>query len=219
MSLSCPIAISKQADLLCLKGNVQESIEVCKNGLQQFPSSLILTLFLAKNYMKQGDWADAEEHYLQIVKRDARALGAWKGLYTVYQELGDRKQLYAASQAITELTSFEAEYALDKTEIQENQGAVEEPVPTAKPLPHEAPVEPLEAVEPQKGQTEQQQKESVGVTSDVATRTLAEIYLRQGLQKEALEIYIQLQSQDPNNVEIQDRIQDIQETIKENSFH
>lgn len=62
---------------------------------------------------------------------------------------------------------------------------------------------------------EEGQSENVSAPSNVATVTLAEIYFKQGLHQQSLDIYRKLLERDPDNLEIQERIEQITTSISE----
>ncbi|MBL8025839.1 MAG: tetratricopeptide repeat protein [Fibrobacteres bacterium] len=62
--------------------------------------------------------------------------------------------------------------------------------------------------------TEKAKKPSVKVVSNVATMSLADIYLRQGHKEQALTVYKKLLKQDPANQDLKDRIQTLKEEME-----
>ncbi len=79
--------------------------------------------------------------------------------------------------------------------------------------------EPLRKKEPRKSakkgnQHEKQKKPSVKVVSNVATMSLAEIYMRQGHREQALTVYKKLLKQDPENTDLKERIKSLKIEIE-----
>jgi tetratricopeptide (TPR) repeat protein len=67
-----------------------------------------------------------------------------------------------------------------------------------------------------KKKVEKIKKPSVKVVSNVATMSLADIYLRQGHKEQALTVFKKLLKQDPANQDLKDRIQTLKEDLENN---
>jgi tetratricopeptide (TPR) repeat protein len=198
-------------------GHTRKVIQQCVRALQHHPEDLSLRLILAEAYFEEGLLSQAEAEletaafqmdryastYLlqagiyRTQKRNEEALRSLK-LYLAHRPQ-DEKALDLLKDLATPEAAPPAETAPVQEEILE-PAVVEAPEPPAL-----KPVEPLALEEEEKPEFGLEEE----ALSEIATPTLAEVYVNQGEIQEALSIYEKVVARNPEDQASMTRIEEL----------
>lgn len=168
-------------------GLAEEALAVVRRGTEanpQFPPGYVM---LGRLLAEKGDLEGALRAYEKAISLDADCLPALKGLARVCFRQGDRDRTRAL---LEEAARLKPE---DEAVRQMLSFFAEKP---ASPPSDEPPLPPGGAADP------------------IATPTLAEIYLKQGLPHRAVQVYRDLLQADAGNLGLRRKMEELEERIR-----
>lgn len=175
-------------------GKLDEAIGILEEGIKKHSNYASGYLSLGRCYMDKAEDDKAAEHLKKTVSFSPDNILAHRLLAEIYKKRNDEKSLIDTYKTLLKLSPNDEEA---KTYL-ESKGLIEKPqtdqgsfvdVPLNTPKQENKP----EVVPESKNREEQ------GKSLEFYTMTLAEIYLKQGLKKEAKEIYEVLCRANPSN--------------------
>ncbi len=199
-------------------GHTRTVIQECIRALRNHPDDLSLRLILAEAYVGEGLFSQAEaEIQTALAQLDRYASAYWlqseiyrnqkrneEALRSLKTYLALRPQDERALDLLKEMEIPEAAPATEVAPIQEE---ITEPMTaetTESPVPKG--IEPLE-VEAEKPELRFDEE----VLSEIATPTLAEVYVNQGQIQEAVRIYERVIAQNPKDQASVMRLQELRD--------
>jgi tetratricopeptide (TPR) repeat protein len=202
-------------------GHTRKVIQECLRALQHHPDDLPLRLILAEAYFDEGLFSQAEAEIEKVTSRMDRYASAYRLQAEIYrtQKRGDeaihslktylalRPQDAAALDLLKEMEIPQGAPAPEAAPVQEE---IAEPAPgiaVEPPAPEET--EPL-AVEKERPEFPLEEE----VLSEIATPTLAEVYVNQGQLQEAISIYEKVIAQNPEDRASVTRVQELRTMLE-----
>jgi tetratricopeptide (TPR) repeat protein len=202
-------------------GHTRKVIQECLRALQHHPDDLPLRLILAEAYFDEGLFSQAEAEIEKVTSRMDRYASAYRLQAEIYrtQKRGDeaihslktylalRPQDAAALDLLKEMEIPQGAPAPEAAPVQEE---IAEPAPgiaVEPPAPEET--EPL-AVEKERPEFPLEEE----VLSEIATPTLAEVYVNQGQLQEAISIYEKVVAQNPEDRASVTRVQELRTMLE-----
>jgi tetratricopeptide (TPR) repeat protein len=202
-------------------GHTRKVIQECIKALQHHPDDLPLRLTLAEAYFEEGLFSHAEAELERAISQMDRYASAYRLQAEIYRAqkrnaealrslriyLALRPQDEKALDLLKELDIPQAAPAPEAEPIQE------EPTEPPPVKPEEAPV--LTAIKPLEIETERPElRFEEEALSEIATPTLAEVYVHQGQFQEAISIYEKVIAQNPEDEASLSRIQALRATLE-----
>jgi tetratricopeptide (TPR) repeat protein len=197
-------------------GHTRTVIQECIRALQNHPDDLSLRLILAEAYVGEGLFSQAEaEIQTALAQLDRYASAYWlqseiyrsqkrneEALRSLKTYLALRPQDERALDLLKEMEIPEAAPAPEVAPIQEE---------TLEPVTAEATEAPvLKGIEPLEVETEKPElRFEEEVLSEIATPTLAEVYVNQGQIQEAVRIYERVIAKNPEDQASVRRVQEL----------
>jgi len=201
-------------------GHTRTVIQECIRALQNHPDDLPLRLILAEAYVEEGLFSQAEAE----IQRAVSQLDRYASAYWLQSEIYRNQKRNA--EALRSLKTYLAlrpqdERALDLLKEME--------IPEAAPAPEVVPIqkeftEPLAAeemeapalkgIEPLEVEAEEPElRFEEEVLSEIATPTLAEVYVNQGQIQEAVRVYERVIAQNPEDQTSIVRVQELKDML------
>lgn len=178
-------------------GMLDDARQVIEKGLTLFPDFSPAHIVLGRILCQQGEYAESEVAFQKALDFDSESLAALVGFSRLLILLGREEHarelllkarpLSPADPIINKLLLSLPEESLDSED--QVTAVTEEEVPVAEEISEERSEKPL-----------------------LASSTLAELYLKQGLSQQALDIYHQLSAEDPNNLVLRRKIRDLEDS-------
>jgi tetratricopeptide (TPR) repeat protein len=198
-------------------GHPRKVIQECIRALQHRPEDLPLRLILAEAYFEEGLLSQAEAELETAISRMDRYASAYLLQAELYRNqrrteealrslniyLAHRPQDEKALDLLRDLGTPEAAPPAETATVQEE--ILEPPVVEAPEPPALRPVEPLALEEEEKPELGLEEE----VLHEIATPTLAEVYVNQGEIQEALSIYEKVVAQNPEDQASMTRIEEL----------
>jgi tetratricopeptide (TPR) repeat protein len=196
-------------------GHTRSVIQECIRALRNHPDDLSLRLILAEAYVEESLFSQAEaEIQTAVSKLDRYASAYWlqseiyrhqnrneEALRSIKTYLALRPQEKRALDLLKEMEIPEAAPPLEVAQIQEE-------VTEAAEAPVLKGIEPLD-VETEKPELRVEEE----LLSEIATPTLAEVYVNQGQIQEAVRIYEKVIAQNPEDQASVMRIQELRDRL------
>ena len=182
---SCYNLFSKQVSKLLQEGEYVKALNLSLDGVELFPNYIPGRLTLSNCYVWIKDWNNAIDNFNKTLKIDNQCIGALRGLLKIYKSQNNEKDLLKISSAIYQLDPYDKQVEKDINLLSNKVKDRNEK--TSKLVAY-------------------QKDEDL---SNVATPTLAKIYLKQGLKKEAYKIYEELYKKNPQKKEFYEKMQEI----------
>jgi tetratricopeptide (TPR) repeat protein len=190
-------------------GHNRKVIRECIRALQHHPEDLPLRLILAEAYFEEGLLSQAEAEIATATSRMDRYASAYRLQAEIYRAqkrkdealcslmtyLALRPQDERAQDLLSEMENAAAQAHQDTAELVALE-AKETPAPTI--------VEPLSL-----GAEKPEFRFDEEVLSEIATPTLAEVYVNQGQLQEAISIYERVITQNPEDEASVTRVQEL----------
>jgi len=185
------------------EGNPGKVIQECIRALQIYPQDPFLRRLLAESYLEAGFLSQAEMELERLTSQIDEQASLYKQLADIY-----RKQR-RGEDAIRSLRIYlahrpEDHEALDIFEALHARPAVTEETPAAQIMEaaHEETPEPL--------REEKAELPEEATVPEIATPTLAEVYVSQGDIEEALKIYHKVIARNPQDERSQQRVNELE---------
>jgi tetratricopeptide (TPR) repeat protein len=199
-------------------GHTRTVIQECIRALQNHPDDLSLRLILAEAYVEEGLFSQAEAEIQTTVSQLDRYASAYRLQSEIYRNQKRKEEAlrslktYLAlrpqdERALDLLKEMEIPEAAPAPEVATIQEEITEPIAaetTESPVPNG--IEPLE-VEAEKPELRLDEE----VLSEIATPTLAEVYVNQGQIQEAVRIYEKVIAQNPGDQASVTRLQELRD--------
>lgn len=184
------------------KGNAKKLLQECLQAVRIYPQDPYLRRLLAESYSEAGFFSLAEAELKEVTAR-------MDELVPVYKLLSD---LYREQDRVEEAIGFLRIYLAHRP--QDHQALdVFESLHTPAPL-KEAPLaevgEPALGEAPQTAFQQQDQVHDETAFAEIATPTLAEVYVNQGEIAEALAIYEKVLTRNPQDERSRQRLEELQ---------
>jgi tetratricopeptide (TPR) repeat protein len=205
-------------------GQTRKVIQECIRALRHHPDDLRLRLILAEACFEEGLLSQAEAEIETVTSQLDRYASAYRLQAEIYGAQKRREEALCSLKTYLALRPQDekALALLKEMEIPEAAPAPEAvpaPEETAEPAPVKAeetrafePVEPL-SVEEEKSELKFDEE----VLSEIATPTLAEVYVHQGQIREALSIYEKVIAQNPADQASMTRMEDLRTLLEAES--
>jgi predicted Zn-dependent protease len=167
-------------------GQLEQVVQGCKKALRLFPQDIQVRQLLAETYFEMGQGVQAEEEMKKVSDQIGMFMAAYKSQARIFHSQG---KMDRAAQALKL-------YLIYHSEDQEARRLMTSIEPDQEMGPM---IETADEVEPssKKGLLE------------IATPTLAEIYFDQGQLLEAIQIYEEVVSQNPEDTHSKQRLDDL----------
>ncbi len=184
-------------------GMLDDARQVVESGLEYQPEFGPAHIVLARIRCQQGDYVGSDSSFVRALELDPVSLAGLVGYARLNILLGREAQ---ARELLLEAR-------------QQNPAD-----PVINKLLLSLPAEPPQVKESVSVEKEQQddsglqvereeQDEPAEMQTSLVSPTLADLYLKQGLEKQALQMYRQLSAQEPNNLVLRRQIRDLDEKI------
>ena len=225
------ILFARLADGLLLQGDVTRAIEVCRQGLRYRPSYVAGHVVMGKCHLAAGHYEEARLEFQKVLQLDADHLAALWYLGKIDLHLGWEDLA---------LKHFELAYALDPfspelvEQIRDLKG--EDDFPSEQVVDLAEPTESTKSVEPVEQDTDKdpgnvlvvsapsqedfdalvsapKEKAKSAEEISIATATLAELYVGQGLIREAVAVLEQVVGREPDNEKAIARIDELRTSL------
>jgi tetratricopeptide (TPR) repeat protein len=157
-------------------GRIEEAIATCQAGLRHHPHFLSGQLVLARCWHDRGELDLASAGFREVLRGEPGNAVALRALGEIARERGDREEAAGWFRQALEADPGDEELRARLESLAPAPGAA----PRAASVPSPA--------------------------AEIATVTLAEVYLEQGLHERALSVYRRVLAADPANAGVQDRV-------------
>lgn len=180
--------------------NPERAIEILTERLSAYPDYTSARMALAEAYYTTERMDDAKKECLSVLTSNPDNLSAYKLLINIFLAENNKEE---ADKLIEKLKDLDP----DDTRIQEFISSLEASLqkPPAQEKPEEIKREAFEEAEEEPGEPGEGQEEEKP-KKDISTKTLAQIYEKQGLISRALETYKKILEDDPENELIVEKI-------------
>ena len=205
-------AFAPLADAYRRAGDFRQAVEILRDGLERHPDFLSGHVVAAQLYFEKGLLEEAELATRRAVELDGDNELAWELLAGVLEGKGDleggreirtRLAPEPEPEAVMELAALAPEPAPEPEPVMELAELAPEPAPEPEPVME------LEALAPEAANAQDDEElpsDDVSEETPMVTRTMAELYERQGLTDRALDVYRQLLGRDPDNADLLARV-------------
>lgn len=190
-------------------GHNRKVIRECIRALQHHPEDLPLRLILAEAYFQEGLLAQAEAEIDTATSRMDRYASAYRLQAEIYRAQKRKDEALCSLKTYLALRPQD-ERAQDLLREMENETAQAHEDTAELAVLEERETPDLEIVEPPSLAAEKPElRFDEDVLSEIATPTLAEVYVNQGQIQEALNIYERVIAQDPDDEASVKRVQEL----------
>lgn len=190
-------------------GHNRKVIRECIRALQHHPEDLPLRLILAEAYFEEGLLSQAEAEIGTATSRMDRYASAYRLQADIYRAQKRKDEALCSLKTYLALRPQD-ERAQDLLREMENETAQAHEDTAELAVLEERETPDLEIVEPPSLAAEKPElRFDEDVLSEIATPTLAEVYVNQGQIQEALNIYERVIAQDPDDEASVKRVQEL----------
>jgi tetratricopeptide (TPR) repeat protein len=227
-AVECAPGFARRAESLHLRGETAEAMRLLKKGVARFPADLTARLVLARLCRDCGYHDEARDWLASVLNLDAECPAALLQLAELLDRGGEglgqslRSRLQAqepwdpwygsedsvAASAVRapKTETLPEEIPLVPTAILREAN----PASTIRPEPRVVREVPVQHFTFPVREEEEEPEIEENSAPHVATVTLAEIYLQQGLKEQAAQIYRQLLERQPGDDSVRRRLQEIE---------
>ena len=207
------------------EGELRKVIQACVRALDMYPSDIRIRKLLAEAFLEAGFLSQAEEEMQKVTRQITELATIFKRKAEVLakqqrsEEALEAAQTYLAhypdDQDALRLLEDVSPPEEDSVEAPPEEPEEAETMPEeAEPIPETYP-EPPEDVEAQTAPSEitpllAEEEEPQTPSPDIATPTLAEVYVDQGQIEEAIKTYERVLEQNPDDEQSRERLQELQ---------
>ena len=202
-------------------GHIRAVIQECIRALQNHPDDLSLRLILAEAYVEEGLFSHAEAELETATSQMDRYASAYRLQAEIYHAQKRNDEALRSLRIYLSLRPQD-ERALDLLKALDIPQAA--PAPEMAPIEEEIPEPPavkteetsvLRAIEPPETEAEKPElRFEDEVLSEIATPTLAEVYVHQGQIQEAIGIYEKVIAQHPEDEASLSRVQALRAMVQ-----
>jgi tetratricopeptide (TPR) repeat protein len=203
-------------------GMYDEAIDVLIKGIERQPGYMSAHVSLGKIYIERDMLKEAKAEFEQVVGAIPDNLYAHKKLAEIYRDLGETDKAVEEFKMVLELNPTDEWAAINladiKGEPKPHLEAQESTIEEEETILAESEV--LSEIEEEKPEVpvSEEIKEGVEETRDVSQPTLspsdADQYILQGKYMEAMNIYRNLLSIEPDNMQVMQRIEELKTLLK-----
>lgn len=196
-------------------GMLDDARKVIEKGLHDHPDFSPAHIVRARILCQQGEFQQSEIAFKKALELDATSLAALVGYARLFILLGqeenarplllDAREISPADPVINKLL-----LSLPESPVASESGAAKEEESTAS-----SEAEAVAEVSPSKVEEVEEPEKESPETVPLASSTLADLYLRQGLTGQALDMYRRLLADDPDNLDLRRKIRGIEEQSTE----
>ncbi len=197
-------------------GMLDDARQVAESGLEYHADFTPAHIVLARILCQQGDYPGSARHFERALALDEINLAALVGYARLNIITGTESR---ARELLLEARKHSpADPVINKLllslpeESPPAESIVSEPAAEAA-AEAEAVVTEAETTKSQAEPDAEAEEEADSTSPALASATLADLYLKQGLEGQALEMYRQLSAQDPNNLALRRKIRDLEEML------
>jgi len=198
-------------------GRTDESRVVFEKALSLDPDNAIVLRQLGDISRQKGDTAEARHWYSRALEADPhdREIAAYIAELTepLTEDAIAEAVAPADSQPVEILPEATKEDEVPPVEVEAQPPAIDVEVPTEPSKEPEVSVVESEASEPAEDEGELAPL-PLATGSPFVTRTMADLYARQGYREQALEVYRELAIESPDEPDIADRIRELESAVK-----
>lgn len=170
-------------------GMLDEAIQVLSDCLKANPNYMTARVSLGKMLLEKGNILEAQIEFERVVQAVPDNLFAHKKLAEIYQNIGDMENLLKEYKIIISLSPKDKDVMKAIDDLEGNPDRMTPVVKTTHTVEIDKP--------------EDATKKSL--MEELATETMAEIYIKQGLYEKAEEIYQQILGSEPGNMIIRQK--------------
>jgi len=200
-------------------GQLEKAAGVCARGLEKHPGWLSARVMLGRIQFDMGTLDEARQAMQLVLDAAPDNLVARRVLAEISLEQGDREGALDRFRALLAFNPADSETRRRIRELERAGGPPERSHAEAVPPPAAPQPPPPEVVQPAAivvAEAEQEPEPAPGPGREsgaLATPTLAEIYLQQGLTGQAIDVYREILQGDPSNNEAAARLAEIEASL------
>lgn len=187
------------------EGSLKRVIQECIRATGMYPSDLRLRYLLAEACLEAGFFTRAEAELEQVTSRINDLCTAFRLQADLYRRQKRWKEAVEAMQKYLAIRPEDAE----ASRIMQELASPEETIVTEVPPPLPAGI-PVEFIEREERAPEALEAEAF---PDLATPTLAEVYVEQGLLQDAIAVYEKVVSRDPEAQAPRHRLEELKAMV------
>ena len=171
------------------ESTLQDDIEASQNSLKDNPEDWDARVSLGNSYFKKGMLKEAREQFELVAKAISNNIIVFKMLGEIFEKEGNRQDAYRLYQIYT---------AFDPDDAKAKQ--IMSSFRTEEPLTEKE--KPVQSRFVESSDNSQRQ-------INIFTKSIAEIYERQGYLEKALNTYEDILANDPENISIQKKVKSL----------
>ncbi|HVO10526.1 MAG TPA: tetratricopeptide repeat protein [Vicinamibacteria bacterium] len=199
-------------------GDHGEAIRIARAGLAVHPVYPSARLTLGRALLESGDAAAARVELEEALRQAPDNILASRFLGQTLEALGDVAAAVRQYRATLQMTPADQELAAHVRELTSppSEPLAPPPLPLQPAAPPPAPAGPpavAAGAGPSPSPPAMAAEASGGTAAPFSSSTLAELYLRQGLSAQALEVYRRVVAEDPGNERARRRIAEIEGSL------
>lgn len=186
-------AFAALADAYRRAGSLDRAVALLEDGLERHPTLTVAHLVAGRVHRARGEAERAERAYRRVVELDGEHGEALRALAEIAEDRGrngEARELYHRL-ALAEPEDAGARDSLRRLKRQHFEELLGEPAPG-----------PTSGADPFSTSPE-------GERPAIYTRTMAELYARQGLMERAIEIYERLLEETPDDEVVRERLEEL----------
>ncbi|MCX6112586.1 MAG: tetratricopeptide repeat protein [Proteobacteria bacterium] len=225
-------------------GLVDEAIEICKEGLEYHPNFLSGIVALARCYFDKGLYTAAIKEFEKVISEVPDNYLAQKLLAQSYSLVGDKSNalktfnmvLYLnprdkeAKAAIEEEAKKEPEQIKECEEIAEEKEISPPPFSSQPTFQTNVNFKIIDDIGQESGfgfeekrisqafSTIKEEENPEKILTNISTMTMGELLQSQGYKEKALEVYKKILEQDPNQIIIKHKIEELEKELGLNNY-
>lgn len=177
------------------EGTLQENIEASWNRLKDNPKDWDTRVSLGNSYFRKGMLKEAREQFEWVVEAISNNIIAYKMLGEIFEKEGNRQKAYRLYQIYT---------AFNPDDVKAKQ--IVSSFRTEEPLTEKE--KPVQSRVVESSDNSQRQ-------INIFTKSIAEIYERQGYLEKSLNTYEDILVHDPENILIQKKVKSLIERVRQ----
>lgn len=196
-------AFAPLADAYRRAGDLDEAADLVEEGTDRLPDFVAGHLVAARVYRDRGEGDGAHRAFRRVLELDPENLEALRGAAVLAEESGRTGEALELWQRLARLDPGEEAAAVHIRELKLRHFRV------AEGAESDAASGEAEAA-PATGEESEDHDGGEGEETEVYTRTMAELYVRQGLEERAVEVYRRLAEQRPDDEELRSRLEELE---------
>ena len=203
------LAFARIGEALIREERTAEAIRMLTSGTSRYPRYITGLLVLARAYKAADRTAEAKSELEKVLRLDANCPAALNMLAGIAEASGDPAERLRHLEVLLRQEPWDEGFRAVQQRIFKPVEKPKSPSVVAR-VDHLTKVDPVIAKIREEEAEEEFEDEGSDPFPNVATVTLAEIYLQQGLKEQALQIYRQLVERQPDNEAAQKRLRELE---------